>query len=77
MIFKIITALILGITVGIHIKVFNENKTLEAFEELITIYEAHEEELKDKVNYYKNGMLETLEQNIELKKKLNKGKSIC
>lgn len=85
MILKIIAALTMGIAIGINI-----NNTLDKkrgskvgiLEDLITIHEMHEEELKDTINYYKDeikyyetGMNETLVQNIDLKRRLNNGKS--
>lgn len=76
MIFRIIVALTLGIGIGININNILDKKNgsrVEMLEELITIYEKHEEELKDAINYYRSGMNETLEQNIDLQRRLNNG----
>ena len=78
MIFRIIAALILGIAIGININSILHKKNrsrVEMLEDLITIYEVHETELREKINYYKNGMNETLKQNIELQRRLNNGNS--
>ena len=75
MIFRMITVLILGIGIGVNINIFLENKKIAALEELATLYEEHEIELRDRINYYKNGMNETLKQNIDLKRRLNNGNS--
>ncbi len=66
-----LTMLLLGFFIGLNITIFRENKKIKAFEELMTLYEIHEEKLRDRVNYYKDGMNETLKQNIELKRKLS------
>lgn len=75
MIFRMITVLILGIGIGSFITSIQVKNEREVSEELMTLYEKHEEELKDRINYYKNGMNETLKQNIDLKRRLNNGNS--
>ena len=75
MIFRVIAVLILGIGIGSFITSIQVKNEREVSEELMTLYEKHEEELKDRINYYKNGMNETLKQNIDLKRRLNNGNS--
>lgn len=82
MIFRIIAAVMFGIGLGIFIssvvrkqKEYIENSKIEILEDLLEVSESYEKELRDKVNYYKNGMNETLEQNINLQRRLNNGKT--
>lgn len=75
MVFRMIAALILGVGIGLNISIIFENKKIAALEELATLYEEHETELRDRINFYKNGMNETLKQNIDLKRRLNNGNS--
>lgn len=77
MIFKMMAAIIIGIAIGFSIsKTLNKdnlsnNKEITNLEELVQIYEENEKELKNKIDFYKNGMNATLKQNIYLKRKLN------
>lgn len=80
MLFKLIAALIFGMGLGSFItslleehKEVNKDYKIEILEDLLEVYEVHEKELKDIIAYYEDGMNKALEQNIDLKRRLNNG----
>ena len=80
MLLKMIAALIFGMGLGSFItslleehKEVNKDYKIEILEDLLEVYEVHEKELKDIIAYYEDGMNKALEQNIDLKRRLNNG----
>lgn len=80
MLLRIIAALIFGMGLGSFTtslleehKEVNKDYKIEILEDLLEVYEVHEKELKDIIAYYEDEMNKALEQNIDLKRRLNNG----